>query len=324
MNDSFLQKNISSQQVGTFRFNVAHSSGSSGIVVRNYDSDERTLTFEHFKSFKNSMTGVVLFNSKSITLSNGLIAENLTGITFPQSRSLIIENVNIKGMSAVTKELQKSFYGQTYCVKENGKSPVGCIIPTKTFNQEENVNFVNVKFSDFESDDICDGSTPMSFSDSDKDSGYYMFETFLKGVQFDDNFIDACNLAQKLPYFSITDIDGASNPNGQSIEFSSIVQNTPMVKKFSSSFCTSYDDKCISYCEGTCFRSGYVMVDMDGTVAASMIITRTDDQRVVYTSSLEYEYYSSPYNAREFPIFLSEGKYSIRFIDVNGSILWPG
>lgn len=286
-------------------------------------------------AIKNRRRGLFFEYSFNITISDSLFSDNADhSIEVNWVDSLQIKNTIIRGHLAETKALSKPPYFNDPCVVSSYfNPPVGLQIPVEIWGWDKphNINNVgailtNVEFTDFDHSDNCAPSVPISFSDGTRMNHFNYFTTF-KNVTINGNKImDAPRSDQEgVKDVVIHDIDGSSDPSGQSSQ-GMFVSNVNWLKAFAGDSCTQYPNG-ISYCANQCYRTISFMVDQTVSVDFDLVVTRqVDGVRAIVPYSYKYdenehlkhvyEYY------RFFSISLPDSSYKIEFVK-DLQPVWP-
>ena len=84
--------------LGTFKNNVAHSNGHSGLLAYHFEQSSH-ITFENFQSYKNYYYGFYVYYGFRFILDRCFFAENKGGIFLRHAYDVQITDVDIRGLS---------------------------------------------------------------------------------------------------------------------------------------------------------------------------------------------------------------------------------
>ena len=139
-------------------------------------------------------------------------------------------------------------------------------------------------------------------------------------------FCDA-NAANITAFFS--DLDGSLRPAKfatHNFKYGTLVSNVPQMMHFVYQWkCTEISESCYSYCKNTCFRGIRFDVNPAGTKDYHLQVCAidNDDKCTEFPGYLRGRDPTSSSRTRKFNAYLPKGKYTAKFIDHQGRVVWP-
>ncbi len=285
------------------------------------------------------MRGVYLYYSRNVTFTSGFFADNLSdNILLRWSDNIEINDLLLRGVTSATKSMTKQHYFNKPCISHNFQlSPSGLRLPVAihrrdNIHNKDNIGtrISNIQFTDFDHDDECESSVPISFSSSDHHGrSHFDYVTMMKNVTVDGSkWINGETREEDgVNDVMIHDVDGSASPLGKLSVPGMFVRDVLWLQAFAPDGCAQLPHG-VSYCPNTCYRTITFFVDQNDSEDIDVRVTRRSDEvetlvpynRYFYEDDVHRKHYTG--NLRAFSIALPEGEYTLEFLK-DLKITWP-